>query len=75
MAKNKTDPEASAEASEGSAVLVTAPGGPRRRAGIEFGPQERRVPRDALSEEGWRAIEADPLLVVRPARSEATSAA
>lgn len=51
-------------------VDIAAPGGPRRRAGIEFGPVARTIPIDELTEEQLQAIDADPMLTIRRSRSD-----
>ena len=51
-------------------VEILSPGGPRRRAGMDFGPTPTIVAVDELDEAARRAIEADPLLTVRPHRPE-----
>lgn len=47
-------------------ATVTAPGGPRRRAGFAFGPSPIHLTADDLNEENQKALAADPLLVIRP---------
>lgn len=49
-------------------VEILSPGGPRRRAGMDFGPTPTIVAIDELDEAARQAIEADPLLTVRPHR-------
>ena len=49
-------------------IEILSPGGPRRRAGMEFGPQPAIIDWRELDGEAIRAIEADPLLTVRPHR-------
>ncbi|TCU35448.1 hypothetical protein [Rhizobium azibense] len=48
-------------------IVVTAPGGPRRRAGYGFGPAETSFTEEQLGEDGEKLIEAwraDPFLKV-----------
>lgn len=51
-------------------VEILSPGGPRRRAGMDFGPTPTIVAVNKLDEAARKAIEADPLLTVRPHRPE-----
>lgn len=53
---------------EGVIVAVTAQAGPRRRAGLTFGPVATPVSLDELDQEQWEAILADPQLTVRPTK-------
>ena len=54
-------------------ITVTAPAGPRRRAGLAFSPHPVHLGEDVLDEATMTALTADPLLVIRPyeARAEA----
>lgn len=52
----------------GIVVAITAQAGPRRRAGLTFGPVATPVPLDELDQEQWEAILADPQLTVRPTK-------
>ena len=51
-------------------LIITAPGGPRRRAGFSFGPEPVELKQDQLGETGAEAIKvfdvlrADPLLKI-----------
>lgn len=48
-------------------LVVTAPGGPRRRAGFSFGPAETVFTEEQLGEDGAKLIEAwraDPMLKI-----------
>ncbi len=70
MAKASASPK-SAQLSkpEGVTILVTAPGGPRRRAGLDFGKIAVPVALDDISEEQLDAIAGDPMLTIRPAET------
>ncbi len=70
MAKSSDAPKP-AQMSKPSAMvaMVTAPGGPRRRAGLDFGKVAVPVALDEISEEQLAAIMADPMLTVRPSEA------
>lgn len=72
MAKAPTKPETEAgelKTEKVPVIVVTAPGGPRRRAGYSFGPSERTFTQSDLGDEekakdlidAWRG---DPMLKV-----------
>lgn len=63
----KTPAKRNTQADEQPALLVEilAPAGPRRRAGMEFGPAPTIVDPADLDEAARAAIEADPFLTVR----------
>lgn len=68
MAKASASPKpAELSKPEGVTILVTSPGGPRRRAGLEFGKIAVPVALDDISEEQLGAIAGDPMLTIRPA--------
>lgn len=70
MAKASTSPKpAELSKPEGVTILVTAPGGPRRRAGLDFGKIAVPVALDDISEEQLEALAADPMLTIRPAEA------
>ena len=68
--KSKKPVTETAESRAAYKVEILSPGGPRRRAGMDFGPTPTVVAVDELDEAAQRAIEADPLLTVRPHRPE-----
>lgn len=70
MAKASTSPKpAELSKPEGVTILVTAPGGPRRRAGLEFGKIAVPVALDDISQEQLEALAGDPMLTIRPAET------
>lgn len=75
MAKASAAPkQAELSKPEGVTILVSAPGGPRRRAGLDFGKIAVPVALDDVSEEQLAAIAADPMLTIRPAETVAEPA-
>lgn len=68
--KTKKSSTETVETRDAFKVEILSPGGPRRRAGMDFGPTPTIVAVDELDEAAKRAIEADPMLTVRPHRPE-----
>lgn len=70
MAKASAAPKpAGLSKPEGVTILITSPGGPRRRAGLEFGKIAVAVALDDISEEQLEALAGDPMLTIRPAEA------
>lgn len=69
MAKTKSDvaEETKAEAPR-FVVTITAPAGPRRRAGFAFGKEPVHLTADEFDAKTEKAIAEDPQLVIRPYR-------
>jgi hypothetical protein len=75
MAKANAAPKlAELSKPQGVVIIVTAPGGPRRRAGLDFGKIAVPVALDDISEEQLAALAADPMLTIRPAETVAEPA-
>lgn len=69
MAKTKSEAgeETKAEAPR-FVVTITAPAGPRRRAGFAFGKEPVHLTAEDLDKEKEKALAEDPQLVIRPYR-------
>ncbi|MGL5447446.1 MAG: hypothetical protein ACRDBL_09070 [Rhabdaerophilum sp.] len=67
MAKTKAETGTETEAPR-FVVTITAPSGPRRRAGFAFGKEPVHLTDADLDEEKEKALTADPQLVIRPYR-------
>lgn len=63
--KPETAPDPAAEAAPRFVVTVTAPAGPRRRAGFSFGTVPVHLSEAELDNDKIKALEADPFLVLR----------
>lgn len=64
MAKAKTEISGEPEAPR-YVVTITAPAGPRRRAGFSFGKEPVHLTDADLDEEKFEALKADTQLVIR----------
>lgn len=67
MAKTKADAGTETEAPR-FVVTITAPGGPRRRAGFAFGKEPVHLTEAQLDKEIVEALRSDPHLVIRDYR-------
>ncbi|MBN8533845.1 MAG: hypothetical protein J0L51_07110 [Rhizobiales bacterium] len=65
MAKSKTESEETKTEAPRYVVTITAPGGPRRRAGFSFGKEPVHLTEADLDKEKFEALKADTLLVIR----------
>jgi hypothetical protein len=70
-----TSPEVKAGQTDGAAVAagpmveISCPSGPRRRAGLSFGPVPVTITAGELTPEQQDAIEGDAMLVLQPGRA------
>jgi hypothetical protein len=53
----------------GPMVEISCPSGPRRRAGLSFGPVPVTIAAGELTREQQDAIESDAMLVLRPGKA------
>lgn len=69
MARNKSETveDTKAEAPR-FVVTITAPAGPRRRAGFAFGKEPVHLTADEFDAKTEKALAEDPQLVIRPYR-------